>query len=306
MMMAFSKRAGILAVASLGVAAFGVYTIAKAGDPKTTTPAAETSEGSSSRIIGNTPTGTIRAEGRVATYPGGQVHLATETGGRIAKLLVQEQQFVKRGTVIAEIAAEEERAALAEARARIVEADADIAFLTTELERASRLSKTNSIPRQGLDKANRDLEAARARRAIAVATVQRIEAMLAKTRIVAPIDGMIIGRYVEEGETVPYGTRLVTIADLTKRRIDAEIDEYDVGRIQLGDSVRIWAEGYEDQRWTGVVEMIPDVVAQRRLEPNDPGRALDTRVLHVKVTLPDESPLKLGQRVEIEVIPQKN
>ncbi len=247
----------------------------------------------------------IRAEGRVTTYPGAMVDIGTEASGRIVRLLVQEQQTVKRGDLIAELAAEEETAALAEAKARIAEAETDIAFLTVEQRRADALMKSGSIPQQGVDKIRRDLDASRARKDVALASVRRLEAMVAKSRITSPIDGTVTHRYVEQGEIIPYGTKVVSIANLDRRRVEAEIDEYDAGRVRVGDSVIVFAEGFENFRWTGRVEMIPDAVTPRSLSPLDPGRPSDTRVLLVKATLPLDTPLKLGQRVEVEIVSKK-
>jgi RND family efflux transporter MFP subunit len=221
-------------------------------------------------------------------------------------LAVTEQQQVHRGTVIAEIAADELRAALAEAHAQLTEADADTAWLTMEQQRNTRLVQTNSVPRQTLDKVTHDLAAARARHAVAEATVHRLSARLAKTRVTAPIDGTIVSRPVEVGDVVGPGTPLVTIANLRRRRVEAEVDEYDIGRVRLGAPVTITTEGGETQAWRGTVEEIPDMVVPRRLAPQDPGRPSAMKVLLVKVALPQTAPLKLGQRVELAIDTQSS
>ena len=243
----------------------------------------------------------IRAEGLVVAEAGARVDVGSEIGGRITVLPIREQQVVHRGQVIAEIAADEARAALAEAQAQIVQADADTAWLKTEQQRATTLTQSGSVPRQTLDRANYELTAARARRAVAEATVRRLQATLAKTRIIAPIDGTIVSRTVELGEVIGPGTHLVTIVDLRNRRVEAEVGEYDAGRVRQGAPVTITVEGYERQSWQGVVESIPDIVVPRQLKPEDPGRPSDTQVLRVKITLPGEAPLKLGQRVELGI-----
>ena len=84
-------------------------------------------------------------------------------------------------------------------------------------------------------------------------------------------------------------------------RIEAEVDEFDAGRVALGAPVIVRAEGYNNQQWKGRVEEIPDTVVGRRLKPEDPGRPTDTRVLLVKIALDGPTPLKLGQRVEVEI-----
>ena len=78
------------------------------------------------------------------------------------------------------------------------------------------------------------------------------------------------------------------------------MDEFDTARIQLGAAVRVRAEGF-GQTWTGRVEEIPDTVTNRPIKPQDPARPTDTRVLLVKIALGSPTPLKLGQRVEVEL-----
>jgi RND family efflux transporter MFP subunit len=183
----------------------------------------------------------------------------------------------------------------------VAEARANVTFLTADVKRFAELIQSGSASRQSLDKVQRDLDAATARRAVAMASVEQIEAQLAKRRIVAPIDGTVTARYVEPGETVQPGTPLVTIANLERRRVEAEVDEFDAGRVTVGTPVTITAEGYDGQSWQGTVEVVPAVVVARRLQPQDPSRPSDTRVLIAKITLPPDAPLKLGQRVEVSI-----
>jgi HlyD family secretion protein len=155
--------------------------------------------------------------------------------------------------------------------------------------------------KEAWEKSERDLEAARARRGSAAAEVVRLDATLEKTRVVAPIDGVVIARSVHPGEHIAIGDALVTIADLSKTRIEAEVDEFDSARVALGNDVKVMAEGFEGKSWRGTVEEIPDAVVSRRIKPQDPSKPIDTRVLLVKVALAEATPLKLGQRVEVEV-----
>ena len=242
----------------------------------------------------------VRAEGRVTTYPGGEVRVAAEYPGTIVELRVAEKSVVKKGDVIAIIRADDERAALEASRARIDEAQADVKFLESEVDRQQRLQKLDSTTPQQVERAGHDLDAARARLSAAGAEQKRLAAVVRKTRILAPITGVVVLRNVDAGETVTAGAPLVTIADLSRRRVEAEVDEFDAGRVQTGAQVRISAEGWAGS-WRGSVEEIPDAVQPRRLKPSDPGRPTDTRVLLVKVALDEKTPLKLGQRVEVEI-----
>lgn len=241
----------------------------------------------------------VAAEGRVVTYPGAEVVVGTDLAGTVVILKVHEKEKVSKGQLLAQLRSDDYRAALAEARARVVEAQADIRLAEAEADRARTLRDQAVGSQQALDKAVRDVDAARARRA--TATAERLEAVLAKTRILSPIDGVVIARHAQPGETLEAGKKILTVADLSKTRVEAELDEFDAGRVRLDDAVRVTAEGYDGASWRGKVEEIPDVVVGRRLKPQDPGKPEDTRVLLVKVALLESTPLKLGQRVEIRI-----
>jgi HlyD family secretion protein len=243
----------------------------------------------------------VVAEGRMVTYPGAEVEVAADLSGTLVRFLVKEQDEVRKGQLLAELKADDLRAELAEARARIGEAEADIRFADVDAARADRLLAEKVGTPEAMDRARRNREAAYARRETALASVDRLEAVLAKTRIVAPISGVVVTRFADAGERLEAGTPLVTIANLKKTRVEAEVDEFDAGRVELGAPVTVTAEGFTGQSWKGTVEEIPDAVLPRRLKPQDPGRPSDTRVLLVKVALAEPTPLKLGQRVEIAI-----
>jgi RND family efflux transporter MFP subunit len=240
----------------------------------------------------------VSAEGRLSTYPGAEVTAAADFTGIVRGIAVKERDAVKRGQLLAEVRAEDVQAALEQAQGRVAEYDAEIKLARYEQSRAGQLLRTGVGSRQALDKAERDLDAFGARRAAALAETRRLRAVLNKARIVAPIDGVIIQRHIDAGEAVEPGTPVATIADLSRVRIEAEVDEFDVARVRLGDTADIKAEGYLTT-WHGRVEEIPDNVATRRMKPQDPARPVDTRVLLIKIALNEDTPLKLGQRVEV-------
>ena len=242
----------------------------------------------------------VTADGRMVAYPGAQVTLASDLDGTVARVAVEEKDHVRKGQVLVELRADDLRASLAEARARVTEADADIRLATVEVERARKLVASAVAAQRDQDRAERDLDAARARRETALASVERIEAELAKTRVVSPIDGVVLSRDVHPGETIEARHPLLEVADLERTRIEAEVDEFDAAAIVVGAPVTVTAEGF-DARWPARVEEIPDQVTGRKLKPDDPGRPTDTRVLLVKIVLDQPTPLKLGQRVEVEI-----
>jgi HlyD family secretion protein len=243
----------------------------------------------------------VAAEGRIVAYPGAEVVVGTEVAGLIVRLTVKEKSAVRAGDLIAELSSADLRASRAEADARVAEAEADIRFYDREVRRDQALLAKHATTPQNLDVNVRGLELARARRDAALAGRDRLDALIAKTRITAPIDGVVTARHVQLGEIAEPGRAVVTIADLNRLRIEAEVDEFDAARVELGSPVTITAEGCGPAKWHGTVEEIPDSVVGRRTRPADPGRPIDARVLPVKIALTEPTPLKLGQRIDVEI-----
>jgi multidrug resistance efflux pump len=131
--------------------------------------------------------------------------------------------------------------------------------------------------------------------------VARDEALLRKTRILAPISGTVVGRHAQAGETLESGQRVFTLADLTRLRIEAEADEADADALGVAASAAITCEAFPGRAWRGRVEEVPRSVTLRRLKPQDPGRPTDTRILAVKVAFAEPTPLKLGATVELKI-----
>lgn len=240
----------------------------------------------------------IVAEGRVVSYPGGEVTVGTDTYGIVEEVRFIENQQVQKGDVIAVIRANDVLAELGQAQARIKENAADISLNEQNYRRAANLFQQGALPRQGLDQAERDIMVSRAKRETLLAEAKRIEEELAKKQICSPINGTVVRRYVQPGEAVQPGSKILTLVDLSRLRIEGEVNEFDIAKIAVGDSVLIEAEGNVG-RWKGSIEEIPANVSARQLKPPDPGKPVDTRVLLVKVAIAEPLPLKFGQRVEI-------
>ncbi len=247
------------------------------------------------------PPSIVTAEGRVAAYPGALITLSSELPGTITQLAVDENDVVHKGDVIALLRCDEQQAQLAEARAHMAEAAADMRFYQLEVNRLAELVAHSAGSKEELDRNVAAFQAAQARRDEAGATADRISTVLDKMRIVAPIDGTIIRRLAQPGETITASQPLVTIADLSRTRIEAEVDEFDAGRIAQNAPVTLTAEGYPDRVWHGHVEQIPQSVVDRQTRPEDPGKPSDTRILLVKIHPDEATPFKLRQRVEVSI-----
>jgi RND family efflux transporter MFP subunit len=242
----------------------------------------------------------VVAEGRVTAYPGKEVVVGTDFPGRLERVAVEEKQRLRKGELLAEIDVSEERAALAEAKARVSEAEADVRLAEAEIARARQLFEGKVGTQQAVDRAERDRDAARARRETATAQVDALAARIAKSRVTSPLSGVVLAKHVSTGETVERGARVATVADIDRLRVEAEVDEADSGKVRLGAPVSVRAEG-ASETWHGTVEEIPDAVTGRKTKPQDPARPTDTRVLLVKVALASHDGLNLGRRVEVEI-----
>ncbi len=248
------------------------------------------------------PSGTIYAEGRIVTYPDSEVTLAAGVAGRLARLSVVEKSTVKAGETIAEIDVAEQQAALFEAAALVKEAETGSRYFRGELERSTLLVDRGAVSRAELERSSFQHDQATAHQAALRASLARLDAVLKNAKIIAPIDGVVTERFVDRGESVMTGERVLTIADLNKLRVEAEVVEYDIGRIKEGATATLQAEGLPGE-FRATVEEVPDTVVPRRIRPDAPGRLVDVRVVLVKLKLDGRVPLKLGQRVEVRIQP---
>ncbi len=243
----------------------------------------------------------ITAEGRVVAYPGAQVTISTEVLGTIINIPVLEKAVVRKGDLLVELRNDDVKASLREAHYRLTEVEVALRLEQVRGRLDRILPNVSGKEPQPPDARRDSLTLATARRDAAKAAIDRLEAEAAKYRIVAPIDGVVIARLADPGETVSPASPLMTIVDLTRLRVEAEVDEFDIQDVSLRAEATITAEGYPDRRWRGEVEDIADAVVARQLRPEDPGRPGDTGILPVKIAFREPCPLKLGQRVEIVI-----
>ncbi len=289
------------AIVGVAAAGLGGALVLQAGGARATVAAASAATPPAARA----PYRPVAAEGRVVTYPGGEVVVGAERSGRLVRVLVEEGQAVAKGELLAELESEELHASLEEARTHVTELEAEVRLAELNLKRRQDLSDQQILAAHDLDQAKRDVETARARAETARATVSRYDAQIRKTRVLAPIAGTVVARHAQGGETIESGARIVTLADLKRLRIEGEADEADAGALAIGAPVAITSDGFPGRSWKGRVEEIPDSVTLRRLKPQDPGRPTDTRILAIKVAFLEPTPLRLGTTVELRIDPAR-
>jgi len=137
----------------------------------------------------------------------------------------------------------------------------------------------------------------------AEADVQYVHSLLDKTSVVSPISGILIERYLDVGEVVIPEKPIAVIADTSQLRINAEVDETDAGRLQLGDPVEIKAYAYPGKVYKGRVEEIAHYVGKREIKPNNPAVNLGLKIIQVRIALLEATPLKLGMTVDVRITP---
>lgn len=286
-----AKIGGFLALGLVGGALLAATAIQARG-PKAEAPAPSRTP---------LPRPAVTAEGRVVAYDGSEIVVSAERTGRLTSVRFIENDRVRKGDVLAEIDSEELRASLNEARAAVRQAESDMGLADVDAKRRRELAREGIVAAHDLDVAEYQLQSLRARRETAQATVERYEAQLKKMRILSPIDGVVVSRDVEPGETVESGQRAFSIADTSKLRVSGEADEADAGVLRQGAPVVITSDAYPGQKFAGRVETVSDAVTLRKLKPEDPARPTDTRVIGVKVAFDGPSPLKLGTTVELRI-----
>ncbi len=243
---------GILALI-LVVAAVIVFTSSKSTDIVYRTVKLE--RGDISVVV--TATGTLSADTTV--------QVGTQVSGTVAKLYADFNSVVKKGRVIAVIDTTFLQTQVQDAEANLEGAVAKVNQTQRDLKRTEDLFKKSLASQADYDAAKTDYESAVAARKSAQAALDRARINLKYATIRAPIDGVVISRNVDVGQTVAASLAapvLFMIAnDLTKMQVQANIDEADIGKIRVGQDVKFTVDAYPDQQFQGKVGQI-------RLQPN--------------------------------------
>ncbi len=257
----------VFVMAAVGGGAYWYLKYQKQPEAPTVTTAAVT-RGDIVETVG--ATGTLQA---VTT-----VQVGTQVSGTIQALGADFNSLVKKGQVLARLDPSLFQTQIEQARANLIRAQADLERLRvaladaqTKLGRARELSTRQLIPRTDLETAEVAVRSAEAQIRSADAQVTQAQASLNQnqvnlehTVITAPIDGLVISRSVDVGQTVAASMQAPTLfllaADLTKMQVVANLDESDVGRIRPKQIVTFRVDAYPEDTFHGTVSQV-------RLEP---------------------------------------
>jgi HlyD family secretion protein len=202
------------------------------------------------------------------------VQVGTQVSGTIQALNADFNSLVKKGQILVRLDPSLYQSTIDQARANLLRAEADLDRVKVTLadsqvkrDRARELSARQLIPASDLDAAEVDLRSADAQVRAAAAQVSQAQASLkqaevnlSKTVIASPIDGIVIARNVDVGQTVAASLSAPTLfllaASLDEMQLKANIDESDLGGIREGQTVRFTVDAYPRETFSGVVEQV--------------------------------------------------
>ena len=162
---------------------------------------------------------------------------------------------------------------------------------------AERAALINAPPRA------EDVAIARANVKQAEAAVQQAKAMLDKTYIRAPIDGTVLRVLRHAGEAVSQTVpaTIVIIGDISRLRVIAEIDESDIGRIEIGQRAYVTADAFPGRRSAGTVTRMAYRMGKKEVHTDDPAQKIDAKVQEATIDLDPDVQLPVGLRVDVFV-----
>jgi HlyD family secretion protein len=201
-------------------------------------------------VKGKAEVGTIRAivTATGTLQPIDKVTVGAEVSGRIDDVLVDFNDRVKKGQVLARINTDELSARAVQARATVAQAQANVAKAENDLKRAIELRDKGFVSRASYDQALAARDVARASLANGRAASDQAEANLAKAAIRSPIEGIVLNRKVERGQTVAASFQtpelFVIASDLTKLELTINIDEADIGEVAVGQEATFTVDAY--------------------------------------------------------------
>ncbi|MGR3175032.1 MAG: efflux RND transporter periplasmic adaptor subunit [Candidatus Scalindua sp.] len=235
-----------------------------------------------------------------------RIEIKSKASGEIVELPVEEGDFIMQGDLIARLDQKDERAEVAQAQADLDIAKAELKQAQRTFDRRIQLFQSNLISEEEQDQIELGLAVARGKLVQATTSLERAKERLSESVVRAPINGIILQKYVEKGQiiasgvsNVSGGTPIVDIADMSSVYIETGIDEIDIGKIQIGQFATVIAEAYPEIEFSGKILRI---APEAKIEQNV---TLFDVIVEVKN---NDGKLKSGMNasVEIEIVKKEN
>ncbi len=246
-----TRKIIVWTVVAVAVAAAAALLAMKSGDKQVMTyEMTEVSRGDISMYV--TATGTIE--------PVTEVQVGTQVSGIIDKLFVDYNSEVRKGQIIAEMDKVTLESEVKSAQAAYDGNKAEYKFQEKNYNRSRGLYEKKLISDSEYEQAEYNYEMAKSAFHSSEAELARAQRNLSYATIASPIDGIVIDRAVEEGQTVAAGFETPTLftlaADLTQMQVVADVDEADIGGVREGQRASFTVDAYPDDIFSGVVTQI--------------------------------------------------
>lgn len=246
-----NKKKALVIAAIAAIAALAVWLLS--GGKKEEKITFDTAAVAPANIMNSiTATGTIE--------PVTSVTVGTQVSGIVSKLFVDYNSVVKKGQVIAELDKTNLMSQLNTAKTQLATAQSQLNYQTANYKRYKTLFEKGLVAADDFDNAKLSYTQAKEQVVSAKEEVQRAQTNLGYATITSPIDGVVLSKSVEEGQTVAasFSTpELFTIAqDLTNMQVVADVDEADIGDVKEGERVTFTVDAYPDDTFEGKVKQV--------------------------------------------------
>jgi HlyD family secretion protein len=241
---------------------------------------------------------TITATGRL--QPIDQVDVGTEISGTVSKIYVDFNQRVEKGQMLLEIDPLKAKARVEQTKASYKAALNEIQYQKRNYNRMYELFKKGSVAATEFETAEYRYKNAQSSLVNAQSNLEQAELDLENCIIKSPIDGIVLNRAVEAGQTVAASLSaptLFTLArDLTQMEVKADVDEADIGQVKTGKHVEFSVDAYPGDKFTGVVREV-------RLSPTISSNVVTYTVI-IEANNPDQKLLP-GMTANCNIIVQE-
>lgn len=246
-----NKKKALVIAAVAAIAALAVWLLS--GGKKEEKITFDTAAVAPANIMNSiTATGTIE--------PVTSVTVGTQVSGIVSKLFVDYNSVVKKGQVIAELDKTNLMSQLNTAKTQLATAQSQLNYQTANYKRYKTLFEKGLVAADDFDNAKLSYTQAKEQVVSAKEEVQRAQTNLGYATITSPIDGVVLSKSVEEGQTVAasFSTpELFTIAqDLPNMQVVADVDEADIGDVKEGERVSFTVDAYPDDTFEGEVKQV--------------------------------------------------
>jgi HlyD family secretion protein len=158
------------------------------------------------------------------------------------------------------------------------------------------------------DAREEDVAMAQANLKAAQARLDEAQAMLAKTYVRSPIDGIVLRKHHRIGESVSNGSTvpdpIFTLGDTRALRVRVDVDEADISKLALGQQAYVTAEAYGDKKFWGHVVRIGQELGRKNVRTDEPAERVDMKILETLIQLDNTNDLPVGLRVNSFIVNQ--